>query len=1070
MENDYKSDSFLTNTEGNKLIDKMKKSLERDKNSIDCLVGFFQFDGLSEIREHIKKMKKIQILIGMGTEKGTTKAIEESEKIRQASDDFYSKFIEDFNKNSKYWKTNEAKETFKIFCEKVTKKEIEVRQSKEKCHAKLYIFNDNDIEYSEIFLGSSNFTHNGLCENQELNVWIKDKDKIKDAKRLFDLKWEDAEGNPLIENDNPKWQTFKKEIEQELGIEDEKIFPKPYLMYLRVLWEYFKDCTREIKTPAIITAGSKIKYSDFKYQTDAVKMAIEAIEKHNGVILSDVVGLGKSIVAATVASNLNKPTIYIAPPHLEDDWRDKYIKDFQLSNLEFFSSGKIEYALNFKKDKNENKEWLIIIDEAHNYRNNKTEDWQNLSELCQDSKVMLLTATPFNNNPNDIFSLLRLFQNPKKSTILPENRNLEIEFKELIKEYKELNKTEDTIEERKTKQPQIDKKINDISNKIREIIEPVNIRRSRLDLKAIEDYKVDLNEEQIKIPEVIGPIELDYKLENLTEIYSTTLDKISNGFQAVRYNPLAYVKNPDDSEKIEKQIKEQNPKIRIELLKDGQKNMAEFIRLFLVRRFESSQEAFKKSMNDMLEKYDNTKKWINKYNSIPIYKKGNLPNVEKLDGDNNKDIDNEIYEANVVEKLKNKGLIEISIEFFDKKKFLDELDKDIELLKGIKKDWENICEDPKLLQFKKELKNKLSNNNKIIVFSQFADTINYLEENLKEMPIIACTSENKSQKIKQIEAEFDANATENKQTDKFKILLATDALSEGVSLHRANTIFNFDIPYNPTKVIQRIGRINRIKGMKFTEIFIYNYFPTEIGEMESGTKRISTMKKKMIDAIFGEDTKALTTEEELKNFFPEQYEKFNQEKKEASWRTIFINDFNKSQNSPEMEHAKQLPLRTNLRIKSKENKVLIFKNMRFSMIENANDKNIEFKDGFKLLKENSSKEFFDVSSQFNQNYESIVEKLSISLAVNSKKNTKYGNLQQEVIDIIDRNESFKNLREYVINDKFSYKQLEEIIELGKQSPEKLQDKINFYLDGLGRQFELFEENDDLIFMQELSDV
>ena len=102
--------------------------------------------------------------------------------------------------------------------------------------------------------------------------------------------------------------------------------------------------------------------------------------------------------------------------------------------------------------------------------------------------------------------------------------------------------------------------------------------------------------------------------------------------------------------------------------------------------------------------------------------------------------------------------------------------------------------------------------------------------------------------------------------DQYKILVATDAISEGYNLHRAGTIFNYDIPYNPTRIIQRVGRINRINKKVFDQLFIYNYFPTSIGETETRTKEITTLKMAMIHAIMGEDMQYLTADEELNNF------------------------------------------------------------------------------------------------------------------------------------------------------------------------------------------------------------
>lgn len=132
---------------------------------------------------------------------------------------------------------------------------------------------------------------------------------------------------------------------------------------------------------------------------------------------------------------------------------------------------------------------------------------------------------------------------------------------------------------------------------------------------------------------------------------------------------------------------------------------------------------------------------------------------------------------------------------------------------------------------------------KLIVFSEFADTVNYLGKALIEagLPAMKYTSADATIANKdRIRANFDAGLKPSLQQNDFHILVATDAISEGYNLHRAGAIFNYDIPYNPTRVIQRIGRINRINKKVFDELYIYNYFPTEIGENEARKRNIYT--------------------------------------------------------------------------------------------------------------------------------------------------------------------------------------------------------------------------------------
>jgi hypothetical protein len=164
-----------------------------------------------------------------------------------------------------------------------------------------------------------------------------------------------------------------------------------------------------------------------------------------------------------------------------------------------------------------------------------------------------------------------------------------------------------------------------------------------------------------------------------------------------------------------------------------------------------------------------------------------------------------------------------------------------------------------------------------------------------------------------IRANFDAGLNASLQEDDFDILIATDAISEGFNLHRAGAIINYDIPYNPTRVIQRVGRINRINKKVFDQLYIYNFFPTFTGEQETKTKAITTLKMNLIHTLLGEDTKILTSNEELKNYFAKQYREQEALTEDLSWdakhRKVWLATRHDEQL---MRKAKAIPLRTRI--------------------------------------------------------------------------------------------------------------------------------------------------------------
>ncbi|MCL2435826.1 MAG: phospholipase D-like domain-containing protein [Lentimicrobiaceae bacterium] len=992
------SEHFITNS-GEKSLSKILKGILPKSNALDFLVGYFYFSGIQEIKEHIAD-KKLRILVGMEMEKDLQNATadldfqikKQQSSIQKIREDYLQDFSFFFN-HSDFFEDKEQQEFFKMYFNKIKEGTLEIRKTKEPCHAKMYIFSYSD-EHSEngenlgnVITGSSNLTYNGLRGQNEINVRFKNNPEYKDACQIFESLWNTA---TIIAN-KEHIKEFEEGVIKKIWYEK---LPAPYLMYLRCLYEYFYiDSSKHIYTPHEITNG---KFFNLKYQEDAIHQAITTIEAHNGVIVADVVGLGKSIIGSAVAHNLGMKTIVIAPPHLVPQWED-YSDEFSLK-AKVFSRGVIEKALDYFREKSEqNYKWLIIIDEAHNYRNEYIQDYGMLHELCQGNKVMLLTATPFNNQPSDIYSMLKLFQIPTKSTLNTVN-NLGVVFRELIGKYKTLKKQQ---KEKKISGAELQQEVDFIAKRIRTIIQPLVIRRSRLDLEAITDYKKDLKKQNIEFPVVEPPDLLDYALDDLSDLYSTTLQRISpkeadnsvdfdneketaneqlpeKSFKAARYQPVSHVKD-EFVNNVRKDIEDAG--FDYDLFRGTQRNLAAFMRTLLVRRFESSQKAFQISLTNMLSHCENIKRWIEIRRAIPIYKKGFLPDIKELYLECNDTLFPEEELEYAVERLQSKGMFELKTEYL-KGDFFKELDDDIEILKTLKDEWEHVKKDPKTTEFIEILKNQIQKdpNRKIVVFSQFADTVDHLGEKLAEakLPIFAYTSKKANEANKNIIREnFDAGINPKKQKDDYQILIATDAISEGYNLHRAGTIFNYDIPYNPTRVIQRIGRINRINKKMFDKLFIYNYFPTEIGEAETRIKEISTLKMAMIHAIMGEDTKVLTKDEELKSFFADQYKKLIENDEQISWDTEFRLDYNSLIGSDDMKEALNIHHRSKIRRRtslSEEGVLVVAKkknDLIFLMAEHGKEpQEIGAEKGLHLLKTDKEEKPLPVTDRFEITYKS----------------------------------------------------------------------------------------------------
>jgi superfamily II DNA or RNA helicase len=985
---------FITNRDGVFLSEIIKSILPAAQNA-SFLVGYFYFSGFPEIYQGLKD-KALRVLVGLEIEQDMMNHVREVEyrtEIKRTRGEIKATYYDSLNdlfNDTEYFDSDKKKEAFSLFYNKIKEGSLEIRKTKEANHAKMYLFqNIKEIDQGgtypgTLITGSSNLSLAGLKKQLELDAIFRTKSDYEEGRQIFDELWETA----IVIADKDHKDDFEKSVIDKIWYE--KLY-KPYCFFLRVLDEYFKNnYDKDFKTANEINNN----FYDLKYQTDAIKIALKTIEEHNGAIISDVVGLGKSIIGSVVAHNMSLRTIIIAPPHLVPQWED-YSADFNF-HAKVFSSGKIESALRYFKEKASfGKPWLIIIDEAHKYRNEQTADYKNLHDLCRANKVMLLTATPFNNRPADIYSMVKLFQIPLKST-LKNIDNFGFRFQELIIRYNELRS--------KQRKKDIDEdalrlEIDAIAANIRKIISPLVIRRSRLDLMKITEYKNDLKKQNMGFAETGDPQALEYDLGGIKDLYLSTLQQISPdietgdgrpSYQAARYNAVHYVKL-EFKEKLTKIV--ESAGIEYNLFIGSQTNLSKFMRRLLVQRFESSKKAFELSLNRMIETTKNILYWISKRGKVPVFKKGSLPDIEDYysDAGSSDELYNENYVDTVFEeelnKFETKGLFELETEYFEEA-FIEDIKSDIHILETIKENWfgegKNLP-DPKRDHFAEIIKREITNDpgRKIVIFSSYADTVNDLYKKLQssKLRVFKYTSKESSKKNKEtIERNFDAG--KKIQDNDYDVLVATDAISEGYNLHRAGTVINYDIPYNPTRVIQRVGRINRINKKVFDRLYIYNYFPTSIGEGETRTKEISTLKMAMINAIIGEDTKVLTGDIELKSFFAQQYRKLLAENEAESWKTKYYEILNNAKGTKEYEMALAIPHRSRIArtIEKSRKGVLLFGRKKdacvFKISKSLLDSDIlDPEDAFKLLEANILEQPKPVSQDFDAVYQNMKQTL-----------------------------------------------------------------------------------------------
>lgn len=756
--------TFFTNEPERDLYSRFSKILKSNTQFFDVLVGYFRTSGFFKMYEAMESVEKIRILVGLNVDKYTVKIIDkanadisyEAPTTKEAKDAFSDSIENEFAQSET---TAEIEQGVRTFIEWLKNGKLEMRMYVDApIHAKVYIMRKNmdkvPDSYGSVITGSSNFSEAGLQNNLEFNVELKDSRDVQFALEKFEKLW--VKSVPIT-------QDYIEAVEKKTWLRNDII---PYEIYLKTLYEFFKE---EINSDKDLLADDLLPdgYMKLQYQIDAVVQAKKILETYNGVFISDVVGLGKTYICAMLAKSLKKGRkLVICPPVLVDYWKDVLLEFDVAAEVE--SLGKLESIL----EKGVDRYKYVFIDEAHRFRNQGTEGFSNLHKICYGKKVVLISATPINNYSSDIENQIYLFQ-PKHNSNIIGVKNLENFFRELRSKEKKFTKgTQMYLDQVRANSEEIRDKI----------LRHIMIRRTRSEI--MEYYADDLKKQGLTFPKLGTPEPIAYVFdEDTNTVFNETVEVIKN-FKYSRYKPLVYLK---DTKKYAS-------------LLAAQHNMGGFMKSILVKRLESSFFAFKNTLSRFQESYE---KFIEMYEAGEVYISKKVDVYDLLDsGDDDKLM--ELVEAETVMHFK-------SSEFDEK--FIKNLKWDLTKLKYLSDMWKNIQTDPKLDQFKYELQhNKKLIGNKKIIFTESKETAEYLAENLTDLygsRVIAYTGSSSLVLKAVIEDSFNPKFRE-KNNDQFDVLITTDVLAEGINLHRANALINYDLPWNPTRIMQRVGRINRV--------------------------------------------------------------------------------------------------------------------------------------------------------------------------------------------------------------------------------------------------------------------
>jgi superfamily II DNA or RNA helicase len=849
---------FFTNKEDNSLLNRFIGAFKNlNVNEFDALVGYFRSSGYFKLRPYLQNVPKIRILVGINVDEIISKYHAQGILFSKDAEKTRSEFLNDLQidiQDSPYERSVE--DGIIQFIKDVLDEKLEIRAHPTKrLHAKIYIFKpENWSEYNagEVITGSSNLTEAGLgaldaTKNYEFNVLLRDFNDVKFSSDEFNELW--AESISILPVDIEGLQS-KTYLRSDVTARQ---------IYYKFLIEYFgKSVDFDPNSVSDLPQGFK----RLNYQVDAVEQGYRLMMRHNGAFLSDVVGTGKTVVATLIAKkffyqngfpeHLSR-TLIVMPPALEDNWRDTTSK-FGLSNVDFITSGSL-HKIGNKIEKYD----LVIVDEAHKFRNNTSEAYAELQKICKapaarilddeirsQKKVLLLSATPLNNRPDDIRNQVMLFQDGKRTTL--DVPNLTSYFNDKIKIWKDISG-----EDIHVAKPKIEKLYADIRDKI---IAPLTIRRTRTDLKVHPMYKKDLDDQDIKFPEVQAPHKVLYELDfELEELYDETLKLLTdkkNGFTFNRYRAIGFLK-PALKQKYK----------AADLASD---QLANIMCILLAKRIDSSFYAFTKTLKRFM---DATNAMIKMRNNDKIIIAPSLKGKvsEYIMNDQEDELDILIADLEKTDPT----ITVCKVSDFEPG-FFEGLEHDFNLLTSLYKRWSEIKSDPKLDKFKgyleKILKEPYNVEGKLVVFSESKETTSYLMKKLDEAGhkgIIDVDAGNRNQRMPIVKANFDANADPLTKKNDYKVIITTEVLAEGVNLHRANVIVNYDTPWNSTRLMQRIGRINRI-GSVADEVHIFNFYPTSKVEDQIELKKKAIFKLQAFHSALGEDSQIYSSDEEVDTF------------------------------------------------------------------------------------------------------------------------------------------------------------------------------------------------------------
>ena len=873
------------------LIDRLQQMLSSSERA-DIAVGYFFMSGFQAVADQLARLQKVRILVGRTDHRvleevaaglqqtqalqsqlaaDTTIRRSQRERLAQQAVDNVSEGV------SVLPQTDESKEAVAGLREMIAAGRVEVRAYlRSRLHAKAYLcwYQQGHAEPGAAVVGSSNFTLAGFTGNTELNVRVTGDAEMAELRRWFDDLWQDSEdiGDSLVNELDRSWAIAST---------------PPYHIYLKALYELY-GTELGAAVPMSITSHD-VELANF--QVDAVSRALAMIEQYGGCYIGDVVGLGKTFIGAEILRQLRVSypnegmPLIIAPAGLKPMWQ-RVNEEFGLG-AEVISHSIISSAPDAEFDEELGRyieaeatghgivleqefpnRGPVLVDEAHNFRNiNKRSTGLRNYLDAGDHKVILLSATPQNLGPRDIYRQLRLFLDETNHGLNIEPLALEDYFRnaELWHRYRaEFENFRAEHEEWQsngtTQTPPVPPVRPTVPRSdVEQVLTPVFIRRRRKDVKELYAETATIDGRPVHFPKPVLT-NLDYRLD---KVYAKAgpfhqLEAALKEHRGARYRVIDYLRpEAEDKEEYRDLFRARN-------------RIARLMHVLLFKRLESSIEAFRSTLKTLINSNQNFRQAL-ATGFVPIGDTATrLLSGQSFDAAELLDILRQEEQRRRERNLEKAKLVHTTTDFMVDR-WLEDLDADYALLSGIHDRVKDIGpeDDDKLHVLRRFLKRPDVKSGKVLIFSEAETTVEYLCSQLNpngqdpEIARLTGSTRNQAESIlKRFAPTWNLGQNERLRGQEIRVLLATDIVSEGQNLQDCARVLNYDLHWNPVRLIQRFGRVDRI-GSEYDTIHLHNMWPDLAVDTElSLTNRLRIRIQSFHDLI-GLDSKLLSDGERL---------------------------------------------------------------------------------------------------------------------------------------------------------------------------------------------------------------